>query len=319
MISKTEIENTHNQIAPFIHRTPILTSHILNKICGCKIFVKPENFQKVGAFKMRGAINAILNLSEKDKKFGVATHSSGNHAAALAKAATEIGIPSFIIMPKTAPQNKIDAVANYGGTITFSESTLESREQVLTRVIQNTNSTFIHPYNNRDVILGQSTAAKEIFEDVKEIIDYIIAPVGGGGLLSGTSLSAKFFSPNTKVIGAEPFGANDAFRSIRDKTIYPSINPKTIADGLLTSLSELTYSIISENVHKILLAEERTIVHALMLILTRMKIVVEPSAVLPLAVILENPEIFRNKNIAIILSGGNLDFSQISNYLKLLD
>lgn len=308
--SKQEIIKAHERIRKQIHRTPILTSSSLNSISGCELFFKCENFQKVGAFKFRGASNAVLSLSEEDFKKGVATHSSGNHAAALTLAAKMKNVPAFIVMPRTAPQIKKNAVKGYGGKIVLCEPTLKAREEMLAKVVAETNATLIHSYDNYSVIAGQATCAKEIFEELKDL-DYVITPVGGGGLLSSSCLSAKYFSPNTKIIGAEPKGANDAFRSIRDGVIYPSVNPKTICDGLLAQLSEKTFSIIQKNVSEIITVSEETIIMAMRIIWERMKIIVEPSSAVALAIILENKEKFSNKKIGLILTGGNVDLEKL--------
>jgi threonine dehydratase len=241
---------------------------------------------------------------------GVATHSSGNHAAALALAARMRGVPAYIVMPRTAPEIKKKAVAGYGGIITFCEPTLQARESTLEQVVEETGATVVHPYDNFFVIAGQGTAAKELIEDTGEF-DIIMAPVGGGGLLSGTSISTKNLLPHCKVIAAEPAGADDAFRSFRDGVIYPSVNPKTIADGLLTSLSERTFTIIKNNVDDIVTVSEEKIVEAMRLIWERMKIVVEPSAAVPLGAILEGKVDVAGKKVGIILSGGNLDLGKL--------
>jgi threonine dehydratase len=303
--NKADIEEAHKKIAPHIHRTPILTSESINKIFNANLFFKCENFQKAGAFKMRGATNAILSLKHEKLKNGVATHSSGNHAGALALAAKSLGVPSYIAMPENAPEVKILAVKEYGGNITFCKPTLADREATLESIVKQTNATFIHPYDDYRIITGQATCAKEVFEKL-EHLDYLITPVGGGGLLSGSILATKYFSPNTKVIGAEPLGADDAFRSIRDNNIYPSVNPNTIADGLLTSLSSKTFNIISDGVDRIITVKEESIKNAMYLIWERMKIIIEPSSATVLAVVMENKKMFENKNIALILSGGNI-------------
>lgn len=308
--AKEDIIEAHERIKSYIHRTPIFTSTAINEITGARLFFKCENFQKVGAFKFRGACNAVLSLDDSQLQKGVTTHSSGNHAAALALSAKTKKVPSYIVMPHTAPEIKKKAVESYGAKIVLSGSTLKEREEVLNNVLSETGALFIHPFDNYSVIAGQATSAKEIFEDFSNI-DYMIAPIGGGGLLSGTCLSAKYFSPNTKVIGAEPKGADDAFRSIRDGVIYPSVNPKTICDGLLTNLSERTFGIIKDNVNEIITAEESSIVDAMKMIWERMKIVVEPSSAVTLAVILENKNKFAGKNIALILSGGNVDLNNL--------
>jgi len=308
--TKENIQSAHERIKNFIHKTPLLTSTQLNEITNSQLFFKCENLQKVGAFKMRGASNAILSLTDNDLVNGVATHSSGNHAAALAKAAKMKNVPAYIVMPENAPEIKKNAVKSYGGEIIFCKPTLEAREQTLNEVVKKTHAVFIHPYNNDKIIEGQATCAKEIFEEESDF-DFIIAPVGGGGLLSGTSLATYYFSNNTKVIGAEPAGADDAFRSIRDKKIYPSVNPQTIADGLRTSLTKKTFGIISKFADEIITVKEESILKAMKLIWERMKIIVEPSGAVPFAVILENKEKFKNKKIALILSGGNCDLNNL--------
>ncbi|MCF8412727.1 MAG: pyridoxal-phosphate dependent enzyme [Melioribacteraceae bacterium] len=309
--SQIELAETHKRISGLINKTPVLTSHFLNKIYNADLFFKCENFQKVGAFKIRGAINTLLSLPTEKLVNGVATHSSGNHAAALALAARLLKSEAFIVMPKTAPEIKKKAVKGYGGKITFCEPTLEARETTCNRLVEETGAYFVHPYNNIDIVKGQATCAKEIF-DSEFKLDYLIAPVGGGGLLSGSALSAFYYSPSTKVIGAEPKGADDAFRSIRDNKIYPSINPKTVADGLLTSLGEITFELIKKYVDEIITVGEDSIIRAMRDIWERMKIVIEPSAAVPLAVVLENQEKFKNKSIGVILSGGNIDLDNFN-------
>ena len=303
--TKQNIITAHKKIKPYIHNTPILTSESINKLFNTNLFFKCENFQKAGAFKMRGATNAILTLSQSELKNGVATHSSGNHAAALALAAQKLGASSYIAMPENAPIIKSTAVKGYGGNITFCKPTLEDREKTLVNIVKKTAAAFIHPYDDYRIITGQATCAKEIYEEISNI-EYLIAPVGGGGLLSGSILSTKYFSANTKVIGAEPIGADDAFRSLRDNKIYPSIKPQTIADGLLTSLSDKTFNIIKNGVHQIITVSEESIESAMHLIWERMKILIEPSSATVLAVVMENPKIFLNKRVGVILSGGNI-------------
>jgi len=312
--SVTNIESAAFRIGKHINRTPILTCQTINLLAGATLYFKCENFQKVGAFKFRGATNAVMSLSKTDATNGVATHSSGNHAQALALAAATRNIPAYIVMPENAPSVKVNAVRGYGGKITFCKPTLEARESTLAKVVQETGATEIHPYNNYDVICGQATAAKELIEKI-DGLDYIIAPVGGGGLLSGTALSAHYFSPKTTVLAAEPAGADDAFRSLAAGKIIPSVNPNTIADGLLTSLGTLTFPIIQHYVKEILLANELDIIEAMHLIWERMKIIVEPSAAVPLAAILkknrENNGFWNGKSIGIILSGGNIDLTKL--------
>ncbi len=305
-----DVEKAHLIVRQFAHRTPVLTSSSINGITGGEIHFKCENFQKVGAFKFRGACNAVFSLSEENARNGVATHSSGNHAAALSLAAKMRGISAHIVMPENSPEIKKKAVAGYGAKITFCEPTLQARESTLAKIVEETGVTEIHPYNNFFVIAGQGTAAKELIEDAGEF-EIIIAPVGGGGLLSGTALSAKYLSPECKVIAAEPAGADDAFRSFQAKKIIPSINPKTIADGLLTSLGEPNFAIIMEKVDDIVTVSEEKIVEAMRMIWERMKIVIEPSSAVPLAAVLQNKIDIQNKKVGIILSGGNLDLGRL--------
>jgi threonine dehydratase len=306
----SDIKSAHKKIKLFIHRTPVLTSQQLNRIFECDLFFKCENFQKVGAFKFRGATNAVLSLSEDQKKHGVVTHSSGNHAAALSLAAGMNGIKAFIVMPENAPSVKKDAVAGYGAQITFCKPTLQSREETCRTIIKKEGATLIHPYDNFNVICGQGTASLELLEE-KSDLDIIIAPVGGGGLMSGTSTCVKGINNKIKVIGAEPLNANDAWKSFRTGILTPSVNPLTVADGLLTSLSELTFSIIRKNVDDILTAREESIISSMKLIWERMKIIIEPSSAIVLAVIKENPGFFRGRKIGLIISGGNVDLKRL--------
>jgi threonine dehydratase len=302
----SDIEKAHDRIRPFIHRTPVLSSLSINQIVGAELFFKCENLQKVGAFKFRGACNSVFSLTPEEARNGVCTHSSGNHAAALALAARMRGIPAYIVMPENAPEIKKKAVAGYGAQITFCEPTLAARESTLKKVADETGATEIHPYNYFNVICGQGTAAKELIEEIGQL-DIVMAPVGGGGLLSGTAISAKAMLPNVLVIAAEPAGADDAFRSFQSKTLLPSVAPKTIADGLLTSLGELTFRIILNEVDQIVTVSEEKIVEAMRMIWERMKIIIEPSSAVPLAAILENKVDVKGKRVGIILSGGNVD------------
>ncbi len=305
-----DIKIAYDRIKKQIHRTPVLSSISINSMTNAKIFFKCENFQKVGAFKFRGASNAVLSLNKNESEKGVATHSSGNHAQALALAAKMRDIPAYIVMPDNSPQVKKNAVIGYGAEVIYCEPTLKAREETLENVTQKTGATFIHPYNNFNVIAGQGTAALELLQDYPNL-DIIMTPVGGGGLLSGTTITAKSINQNIKVIAAEPLGADDAYRSKINGRIEPSINPKTICDGLLTSLGTLTFKVISELTDEILLVEDDWTIKAMQLIWERMKIIVEPSACVTLAAILKYPELFKNKNIGIILSGGNLDLSKL--------
>ena len=308
--SYQDIVDAHRRILPYIHQTPVFTSSGLNELLGAEVYFKCENFQKVGAFKFRGAVNAVMSLTDAESSNGVATHSSGNHAAALALAAGIRKIKAYIVMPDNAPATKKQAVASYGGNITFCAPTLAARESTLDQVVNRTKSTVIHPYNNFQVISGQGTAAKELLEEVP-FPDAILVPVGGGGLLSGTAIAAKAINPKIKVIAAEPEMANDAFLSFRKGSIVPSNNPKTIADGLLTSLGPLTFKAIQTHVDDIVTVSEELIVVAMRLIWQRMKIVIEPSSAVPVAALIQYPEMFRNQRIGIILSGGNVDLDKL--------
>lgn len=308
--SLEDIREAHIRIQPFIHRTPILTSTAINEIAGCEIFFKCENFQKVGAFKARGAANAVSKLTEEQKKNGVATHSSGNHAAALARAATVAGIKSYIVMPSNAPEIKKKAVKGYGGEIIECEPNLQARETTLQAAVERTGATFIPPYDFYDVIEGQATCALEMWDEHIPF-DVVMAPVGGGGLLAGTALTTKYISPSTLVIAGEPAGADDAFRSFHAKKLIPMEGPKTIADGLLTSLGKLNFEIITRYVDDIITADDTEIIEAMRLVYERMKIVIEPSCAVPLAALLKNKERFKGKKVGIILSGGNVDLGKL--------
>ncbi|RME23736.1 MAG: pyridoxal-phosphate dependent enzyme, partial [Deltaproteobacteria bacterium] len=266
--SAEQILAARRRIEPHVHRTPVVTCRAIDAACGCSVFFKPENLQKVGAFKARGATNAVLSLSDEQARHGVATHSSGNHAAALAWAAGLRGIDAHIVMPENAPEVKIKAVEGYGARITFCKPTLEAREETLEKVVERTGAAFIHPYDEPLVIAGQATAALELIEDAGPV-DFLVAPVGGGGLMSGTCLAAAMASPQTKLVGAEPAGADDAYRSLQQGRLVPSVAPKTMADGLLTSLSPLTFSILSKHLERIVTVSEEAIARALRLILER--------------------------------------------------
>lgn len=299
----------HERIKPFIKHTPVMTCESLNRITNAELYFKCENLQKVGAFKFRGACNAIFSLSDRNAQKGVATHSSGNHAAALALAAKLRDISATIVMPSNAPTVKIDAVKGYGGRIVFCDPTLQARETTLNEVIQETGATFIPPYNFCPVIAGQGTAALELFDDAPPL-DMLLAPIGGGGLISGTAIATHGRSSTTKVIGSEPANADDAFRSFNAHRLIPQTHPNTIADGLLTSLGNITFSIIQRYVSQIFTANEETILRAMRLVWERMKLIVEPSAAVPLAAVLEHPDFFSGKRIGVIFSGGNVDLSK---------
>ncbi len=301
-----DIKGARQRISSYITKTPVLTCASLDRMLGARLFFKCENFQKTGAFKIRGACNAVFLLSEKQASRGVVTHSSGNFAAALA--ARERGITARIVIPSNAPEVKVAAVKGYGGVITFCEPTLESREATAEEVIEKTGATFIHPYNDYRIIAGQGTAALELMEEIPDL-DFLLAPVGGGGLLSGTAIAAKGLNPKIKVIGCEPKNADDAYRSMKAGRIIPSENPNTIADGLRTSLGDKTFPIIRDLVDEILLATEEEIITAMRHTFERMKIVIEPSAAVPLAVLLSDQLNVAKKRVGIIVSGGNVDLS----------
>ena len=305
-----DINLAHKRIKNLINYTPVLTSTSVNNLLGIKLFLKCENFQKVGAFKFRGATNAVRLVNKENLQNGVATHSSGNHAAALSLAAKQMGIPAYIVMPENAPEIKKKAVEGYGAKITFCKPTLQAREETLKRVQEETGASFIHPYDNFDVICGQGTAAKELMEEIKDL-DIILEPIGGGGLMSGTVLSAKAIKPNIKVYGAEPLFADDAYESFKKGKLVLAGPPKTIADGLLTSLSPLTFEIIKSNVDDIFTVTEESIIKAMRMVWERMKIIIEPSSAVPLAAIMNNKSIFENKKVGVIISGGNVDLNKL--------
>lgn len=309
-VSIEDIKTAAERIKPYIHRTPVMTSESLNQKVGAQVFMKCENLQKVGAFKFRGASNAVWSLTDEEAAKGVVTHSSGNHAQALALAAKMRGIPAYIVMPSNAPQVKKNAVAGYGGQITFCEPTLEARESTMESIRQRTGASMVHPYDNERVIAGQGTAVLELLEDVPDL-DVIITPVGGGGLLSGTSIAATETKRGIRVIAAEPEMADDAFRSMQAGRIIPSVNPKTVADGLLTSLGALTFPIIKERVEQIVTVSEARIIEAMKFVWERAKIVIEPSAATVIAVMWEKKIDLTGLKVGVILSGGNVDLEKL--------
>jgi threonine dehydratase len=305
-----DIRQAAQRIRPYIHRTPILTNESLNAKVGAQVFLKCENMQKVGAFKFRGACNAVFSLHEDEAGRGVCTHSSGNHAQALALAARLRGIPAYIVMPENAPAVKKNAVAGYGGQITFCAPTLEAREATLMRVYERTGASVVHPYNDERVIAGQGTAALELLEDVPDL-DVILTPVGGGGLLSGTAIAATESKSGIRVLAGEPEMADDAYRSMESGAIMPSVKPKTIADGLLTSLGTLTFPILRERVEQIVTVSEQGIIEAMRFVWERAKIIIEPSAAVAVAVLWEKKIDLRGLNAGVILSGGNVDLEKL--------
>lgn len=312
---QSDIEEAHELIRPHIKRTLVKSSASIDKELGANVFFKCENLQICGVFKPRGASNAVFSLTEEEAARGVATHSSGNHAQALAYAAKKRGIEAHIVMPRTAPEIKVRAVRKYGGKITFCEPAEEARESTLAKTVERTGACFIHPYDNMTIIAGQATCAKELLQDVPDL-DIIIGPVGGGGLMSGTCLAVNYWSPETRVVGAEPMGADDAYRSLKAGHIIPSIEPDTIADGLLTSLCDITFDILSQNLEKIVRVSEENIIKAMKLIHEELGMVVEPSGATSLAALLEGEIDMTGKRIGVIISGGNVDLERFDSLLS---
>jgi len=306
-----DITVSHALIAPLIHRTPVLTCRAINAMTGADLYFKCENFQKIGAFKMRGAANAALRLSPAERARGLATHSSGNHAQAVARAAQELGVPAYIVMPENAPQVKVAGTRSYGAEVIFCASTPEARTAKLAEVVAATGAYFIHPFDDYNVIAGQATAAKELLEDAGSELDILMAPVGGGGLLSGTALTAHYFAPQALVIASEPHAVDDAYRSFHSGKIEHNASTDTIADGLRTPLSQKTFDLIRQHVDEIIRVEETEIIHAMRQVWERMKIIIEPSCAVPLAAVFAQPDTFRGKRVGIILTGGNVDISQL--------
>ena len=305
-----DIQETHLAISKMIHRTPILTCESINQIVGAELHFKCENFQKVGAFKMRGASSAALRLTEAEKARGLTTHSSGNHAQAVALSAKLLGIPAYIVMPENAPIIKINATRGYGAEIIHCASTIEARESKLQEVIAAKNPTFIHPYNDYNVIAGQASAAKELIEDAGPF-DIIMTPIGGGGLMSGTALSVKYFGNGAIAMGAEPQEVDDAFRSVQAGKIETNQTINTIADGLRTNLGPKTFEIIRNEVKEIFTVSEQAIIDAMRLTWERMKIIIEPSCAVPLAAVMCNKAVFSGKKVGLILTGGNVDLGKL--------
>lgn len=300
----------HERVRPYIHRTPVLTSSFLDNLTGAKLFFKCENLQKAGAFKVRGACNAVFGLTEEQAARGVATHSSGNHALSLSYAAGRRGIPCNVVMPRTAPQAKKDAVIGYGGSITECEPSTSSREAVFAEVQARTGADFVHPYNDPRVIAGQGTCSRELMDQV-EGLDAVVAPIGGGGMISGTCLTLSNIAPQVEIFAAEPERADDAYRSFKAGHIIADDAPDTVADGLKVPLKDLTWHFVQRHVTDILTASDPEIVDAMKLIWKRMKIVMEPSSAVPLATILKNPDRFRGKRVGVIVTGGNVDLDRL--------
>lgn len=314
-LSLNELRAAGARIAGLARRTDVLTSRRLDDWLGCRAHLKCENFQRTGAFKFRGACNAVLSLDEERAARGVVTHSSGNHGAALAEAARLRGIPAWVVMPSNAPPVKRSAVESYGATVVECRPTLNDRETTAAQVIEQTGATLIHPYDDLRIIAGQSTAALELHEQVPQL-DAVLCPVGGGGLAAGTVLATKSVAPECRVILGEPAAADDAFLSLSAGRIVPADNPDTIADGLKTSLGALTFPILQSGVEQILTVSEAEIVEALRFVWTRLKIVIEPSSAVPVAAVRKAPDTFRGQRVGIILSGGNVDLDQLPQILR---
>ena len=312
MVSLKDISNAHDRIKDLVNETSVLTSRTLNNLVGADIYIKCENFQRVGAFKFRGVSNKLMQLSDEEKAKGVVTHSSGNHAQAIALASSLLCIKSVIVMPKNTPKVKINATRSYGAEIVFCENNISAREEKCKELSNKFDYVLVHPYDDDQIIAGAGTAALELILKVGHI-DYIFCPVGGGGLLSGTSIATKGLLPNSKVIAVEPEKADDAFRSFKDGTLYPSNYPDTIADGLRTSLCKRTFKIIRQNVDDIITVSEKEIVEAMKFLWMRMKIIVEPSGAVSLAGALKMSKIISGKKIGIIISGGNVDLEDFFN------
>ncbi len=307
-IKEKDLLIAQKNIFGYTHQTSVLTSSYIDYLAGCEVYFKCENFQKMGAFKMRGAINAIMHLTEEERQKGVVTHSSGNFAQAVALGAKLLDVKAYVVMPSNAPKVKKNAVLDYGGEVIDCEPTIKARETMAAKVQQEKGVTFLHPYNQNEVIAGQGTAAIELFKEIDDL-EIILTPVGGGGLISGTALACHYFAPNIEVIGAEPENVDDAYRSLISGKIEINETTDTIADGLRTTLGDITFPIIQEHVKEILLVSEAEIKFAMKLIWERMKIIVEPSCAVPLAAVLRNKSKFKNKKIGIILSGGNVDLT----------
>lgn len=314
-ITRDILDAARNRIQPYIYQSPVLTCSYINELLGGELFFKCENFQKIGAFKIRGGMNAVLSLSEEERKKGIATHSSGNHAQAIALAARMVGTRAYIVMPENSPQVKINAVRGYGAEVFLCAPTLEARESTLQEVVNRTGATFIHPFNDERVIAGQASCAKELLDEIPGLQN-LIAPVGGGGLLSGTLLSAHYYSPETFVYAAEPEGAADAVLSVQNGKIEKAPYVKTIADGLLTTLGSITFPIIQEHVKQVLTVSDEEIIRSMKLFYERMKLVVEPSGAVTLAAVLRHRNLFTGKRTGVIISGGNVDILQLSDWFR---
>lgn len=309
-MTKKELTDCYNRIAPYVHKTPVLTSQLVDEFVGAKLFFKCENFQKTGAYKMRGATNAIMQLSDEERAKGVVTHSSGNFAQALSKAAQSLGVKATIVMPSNSPNAKKAGVKTYGGHIIECEPTIEARQSLADQIVKDTGATFIHPSNDPDVILGQGTACLELLE-IHPDLDIVACPVGGGGLIAGSAIAVKHFSETCKVIGGEPLEADDAYRSLISGKIETNLTANTIADGLRTQLGNHNFPIIKANVDRIIRVTEHEIIEAMRFIWERMKIIIEPSSAVTFAAILKDKERLKDLKIGVIISGGNVDVTNL--------
>ena len=305
-----DIQKAHLRIEPFINKTPVLSSSSINELIGAEIYLKCENFQKVGAFKMRGATNAIMGYKPIERQNGFATHSSGNHGQAVALASKLAGSRAYIVMPNNAPEVKKKAVEGYGAEVTYCEPTEYDRESTCNEVIKKTGAIFIPPFHDSRIIAGQATASKELLEEVGEL-DYLVTPVGGGGLAAGTALNVKYMSPNTKVLVAEPLNVDDTYKSFHSGLLTCVGKNKSIADGLLVSVGKLNFDIIKENVSDVITVTEEEIISAMRMIWERMKIIIEPSSAVAIAAIIKNKTTLSGKRIGVIISGGNVDLSTL--------
>jgi threonine dehydratase len=308
--TENDIRRAHERILPHIHNTPVLTSQFINELTDAHLFFKCENFQKTGSFKMRGASNAIFSLKPEERLNGFATHSSGNHAQAVAYACKTAGVSAYIVMPRNAPKVKIDAVKNYGGNIVFCEPNETARQEACAKIIQETNAVFIPPFDDLAIIAGQASCAKELIETHADL-DYLLTPVGGGGLAAGTALSIKYFSPKTEIILGEPESVNDTYLSLKAGKIIPVSQTHTMADGLKTTVGKLNFEIIQNHVKEVITVSEDEISSAMRMIWERMKIVIEPSCAVPFAALLGRKAFFKNKKVGIILTGGNVDLGNL--------
>ena len=302
--------SAHELVKPHIHRTPVLTSRLLDEMTGAELYFKCDNLQKGGAYKIRGATHAVLNLTDEQRQRGICTHSSGNFAQAISIAARAVGAKAYIVMPESTPDVKIAATKGYGAEVIMCPSTLEDRIATIKKVKGRTGATQIHSSNDMDVIIGQSTMTKELIEQVEDTLDYVLVPMGGGGVSAGACLAVHHFSPDTEVIGAEPATSDDAFRSLRDGVIHPAI-PNTICDGLRTQLGDVNFPIIQEMMKEIILVDDQVTIRAMKTIWERMKVIVEPSSAITLAVVLDNPEYFKGKKVGLIITGGNVNLDDL--------